>query len=876
MNRFVFGFCISCLSALLWPVMPPIWCLALILLLAFVCLIKAPLLSGATFAVFWISIYFYSLDFQPSYTLQNKVTFTGEIISLVNGDRDWISLDVRVIEPKLTNINLSQGINGLPRDRIYRLTWQKPPSITVGQVWLFENTRLKPITSVANQGGFNQQRYYIHRHIVAKGQVKQASLVSYEPSIRQKWLSSLSLVTPKLNNGDLLLALLFGEKSQISDVRWQQLRQTGTGHLIAISGLHLSVVFGLVFLGCFSLLTRVRFGQFLLSKIHCQFGLFPLYASLMLATSMAWGYAYLAGYSVSTQRALIMLVLLVLLSLLKQHHSLWQRLMYALAGVLLFDPFANLSAGFWLSFVALGIILRFIDQHQHQHQQQLTQSPITSRANRIQKMLGYCLDLWSIQWRLAIGLGVLQALLFGTLSIHSIWINLLVVPWFSLLVIPVAMLSFVVWSMWYFLSEVFSSTHIVDLASDTWIFALVDILLVPFSALLNQSDDFPSSLIDVSETWIAASLCSLLGFGLLLTFRWSIFNNAFRANQSINGRMRGLSQNGFILCLLTLVMNLPLMQLMFTAVTANDVNHFTGKAPIGFSETTSVTPINDISLHTLDVAQGSAIVLQQQNRALIYDSGAAFGDFSYAERVIIPFLKTRGITQIDYIVISHHDNDHSGGLPALIAEYPHAELIADEGGLLFNQARENTHVKVSSCQPGVRQWGRVTITTLADHLQSNKDNNRSCVMMLAINQNPNINSHNPHNPHKAITKVLLTGDIEAAREQSLLYNQQNINADILFVPHHGSRTSSSSAFIDAVSPQLAIFNAGFNNQYGFPKEDIMARYLDRDIATLVSGEQGQISIKFNSTDYHVSSYRHDMAPFWYNRLFRFGQIVKAE
>ena len=294
--------------------MPPMWSLALILLLAFIFLKKAPLYSGAAFAVFWISIYFYSLDFQPRFTLQNKVTFTGEIVSLVNGDRDWISLDVRVIGPKLTNINLSDGVKGIPRDRLYRLTWQNPPLITVGQVWQFENTRLKPITSIANQGGFNQQRFYIHRHIVAKGQVKQASLISFKPSIRQEWLSSFALVAPQLKNGDLLLALLFGDKSQISDMRWQQLRQTGTGHLIAISGLHLSVVFGLVFIGCFGVLTRFRFGQFILSKIHCQFGLFPLYASLAIATSMAWGYAYLAGYSVSTQRALIMLVLLVLLS----------------------------------------------------------------------------------------------------------------------------------------------------------------------------------------------------------------------------------------------------------------------------------------------------------------------------------------------------------------------------------------------------------------------------------------------------------------------------------------------------------------------------------------------------------------------------------
>jgi len=319
-------------------------------------------------------------------------------------------------------------------------------------------------------------------------------------------------------------------------------------------------------------------------------------------------------------------------------------------------------------------------------------------------------------------------------------------------------------------------------------------------------------------------------------------------------------------------MNIPMLQLVLNSFTATDMGEFTQNTQIDTRGTFIDNQSYDISLHILDVAQGTAIVLQQGERALIYDSGAAFGDFSYAERAIVPFLKTRGITQVDYIVISHHDNDHSGGLNTLITAYPDAEVIADKAQTLLERTRANQTVNVSDCQPGVRQWGSVAITTLADHLQSSKDNNRSCVMMLAIHQTANLNQQNSN----AAIKVLLTGDIEALREQSLLKNQQKLAADILFVPHHGSRTSSSSAFIDAVSPQLAIFNAGFNNQYGFPKQDVISRYLDRDITTLVSGEQGQISIKFTATDYQISTYRHDMAPFWYNRLFRFGQIVKAE
>ena len=890
MNRFIFGFCISSLIGLLWPVIPSQWCLPFLLLLALVCLFKAPGLSGASFAVFWVSIYFYSLDFQFDVTPKTNNTFTAEIVSLVNDNRDWISLDVRVIDPKLTNINISGLFKTITGDPIYRLTWQKAPKVKLGQLWQFE-AKLKPITSIANQGGFNQQGYYINRHIVAKGRIKQANLLSYQPSLRQRWLTEFATITPNITNGDLLLALLFGDKSQISELRWQQLRQTGTGHLIAISGLHLSVVFGLVFGLFFVMLTRVKLAHIVMGKLHLQYGMFVVYLALSLATLSALGYAYLAGFAVATQRALFMLLFLVLFSLFKQHHSVWQRLMYALAGVLLIDPLSMLSAGFWLSFIALAIILRFVDTS-------------VRDANRPSfdiswqnKITGYISSLWSIQWRLAVGMGLLQTLLFGTLSIHSIWINLIVVPWFSILVIPLALGGFVFWLM---LSPFILSASIYftanKLSLESVFFIVADKLLIPFSQLLTWSDGFSYNVVHVSESWAVAGVFSLLGMMLLLTFSWTCknsFRHLFRCNLFIAIKSIFILQHPLkwiakrqphlMILLVTLVMNLPLSLLIYNRIllmVKTDGQHQLSRLS------------GPIYLHVLDVAQGSAIVLQQQHRAMIYDTGAAFGDFSYAERAILPFLRARGITQLDYIVISHHDNDHSGGLIPMLTAFPNARLIADNGSVLLSNAPNLGNTIISDCYPALWQWGRIQMIALADHLGSDKDNNQSCVMMLNIefeddaehitDQNLDFlsNKKNRSLPLNALTtkafKILLTGDIEAEREQSLILNNQQLNADIVFVPHHGSRTSSTDIFIDAVSPQLAIVNAGFDNQYGFPKLEVMARYQQRGIKTLISGEQGQISIKFQHSDYKISTYRNDLAPFWYNRLFRFGQIVKAE
>jgi competence protein ComEC len=128
-----------------------------------------------------------------------------------------------------------------------------------------------------------------------------------------------------------------------------------------------------------------------------------------------------------------------------------------------------------------------------------------------------------------------------------------------------------------------------------------------------------------------------------------------------------------------------------------------------------------------------------------------------------------------------------------------------------------------------------------------------------------------------LSSVLLTGDIEADRELTLITAKaDDIRADILLVPHHGSRTSSTPAFIDSVNPQLAIFTAGFSNQYGFPKPEVVARYQQQGCKILQTGHVGQISITFDQGEYKIATYRQQMAPFWYNRLFRFGESLKAE
>lgn len=265
------------------------------------------------------------------------------------------------------------------------------------------------------------------------------------------------------------------------------------------------------------------------------------------------------------------------------------------------------------------------------------------------------------------------------------------------------------------------------------------------------------------------------------------------------------------------------------------------------------------TMHLLDVGQGLTVVIEKNGRGFIYDTGAAFGDdFSYAERVILPFLKAKGIQEIDYIVISHSDNDHAGGAPVLMEAYPKALVITDVAGF-----------SGQDCRPRQIQWQGLRLNLLSPP-QVLAGNNGSCVVRI----------------DDGLQSLLLTGDIEKQTEAALLRSELSVSgdlsdlnelqSDVLVAPHHGSKTSSTEDFIDAVAPKLVLFPAGFANRYGFPKTTVVERYRRREIRSLTTGTEGQISVIFQQSELEVKTYRGDLAPFWYNSLFRFGDLINPE
>jgi competence protein ComEC len=251
----------------------------------------------------------------------------------------------------------------------------------------------------------------------------------------------------------------------------------------------------------------------------------------------------------------------------------------------------------------------------------------------------------------------------------------------------------------------------------------------------------------------------------------------------------------------------------------------------------------------LDVGQGLAAVIQTKEHTLVYDTGARFSEnFNIGDTVIKPYLRKKGVNQISTLLISHGDNDHIGGATAIIDNFRIDKVLSSVPISFVGQIPRG---KLESCYAGQKwHWDGVDFEILHPHKNDVfAGNNASCVLKASSKQG----------------SVLLTGDIEKEAEQSLIerYNHE-LHADILLVPHHGSRTSSTERFVSAVSAKYAFIPTGYRNRFGFPKEDIMSRYDDHAVKTFISYKTGEISAKFHDEGLQIDEFRTKNRRFWHH------------
>ncbi len=263
-------------------------------------------------------------------------------------------------------------------------------------------------------------------------------------------------------------------------------------------------------------------------------------------------------------------------------------------------------------------------------------------------------------------------------------------------------------------------------------------------------------------------------------------------------------------------------------------------------------PLKDEAwLTMLDVGQGLAVVVRTQNRALLYDAGPKWGaQADSGSRVVLPYLRGEGIASLDMVALSHNDNDHSGGAQSVLDAIPVSQLVSS---LSDDQQPAGSVRWRLPCMAGHRwtwdgvvfEWLHPGVAELDGSMR--KANDRSCVLKVS-------------SPHGS---VLLTGDIEMAAEQLLRARYPDLRADALVVPHHGSGTSSTPAFMDSVSAQYALFSVGYRNRFGHPRADVWERHASS--LRLRTDIGGAVSMRFTQNGTVVSLAREQDRRYWHGR-----------
>lgn len=644
-----------------------------------------------------------------------------------------------------------------------RLNWYgTPPELAAGQTWQLK-VRLKHPHGFMNPGGFDYEAWLFQRGIRATGYIRKGAENRQLGPPKGYWIQRLrQYLRTQLNDilssspmRGLVLALVVGDRSAITPEQWEVLRRTGTIHLMAISGLHIGLVAGLgFFLGrgiwCFS-----RRGMLWLPAPK---------VGAVLALVSALAYAALAGFSIPTTRALIMVIVVMSALLLNRVVSPSRSLAVAMLLVLINDPSAALSAGFWLSFGAVAVIMY----------------GLTGRIGALSRWR----QAIRVQWWVSLGLFPLLVMFFNQASLLAPFANLLAVPLVGLLIVPMVLLGS---SLLYLVPSMGAGLLKLAAYGLVWLFDVLDRLSAMPFAQWNGSVDSVTTVI-------------LAGAGVVLLL----------APRGLPARWLGG------------VMVLPVLFY------------------------SPVRPANGHAwLTLLDVGQGLAAVVQTRNHTLVFDTGPRFGQqFDTGQAVVVPFLRHQGGSRLDTLVISHGDSDHIGGTDSVMAVFPASRVLSSVPDKLAMWSAGNCHHGQSWTWDGVRfsmlHPGKLSVR---------QRNDASCVLRVTAGDHT----------------VLLTGDIEKGAEHELLRRiPDQLDADILVAPHHGSNTSSTGAFIDAVSPDIVLFPVGYRNRFRFPHQKVIARYSAAGVTMLDTASTGAIQLRLGSDALIPRTYRQLARRYWHD------------
>jgi len=690
--------------------------------------------------------------------------------------------------------------------------WRNPqeiPEIIPGQRWRLKAKLKRPYGSL-NPYTFDFERWSFHQDFGASGSIRSGELLIDRDIALLEFEMRMELgrwhLRKKIQSilpGDaryvgVLIALVIGDQNAINQDDWQVFNATGIGHLISISGLHVTMLAGV----------GASLAAFIWRRRN-----WPLIAPVSKVAAVsgfttAFIYAWLAGFQIPAQRTMYMVGVVAFALWTGRNPRSFDIWWWALAFVLLIDPMAAYTPGFWLSFGAVAAILyamgdssgllgiptgRELEVHWIQRTLQALRE-----ACRVQAVVTLALLPFTLFW-------------FYQVSIVSPLANAFAIPLVSYIVTPLAIAGAL-------LPEFIGRYLLMPAHASMEYLALV----------LERMAGWSWSVVWARQPEWWKLLIS--GCGIIYAIRPGDIGETWKRR------------------LLAITLSIPL---------------FTW--PTQFNERLNPGEFRAI---VLDIGQGTAVLIETANRRLLYDTGPIQGAKDDAgQRIILPYLRGRGIHQVDRIVISHSDSDHIGGAASLLKQIQFDSMMGSlpsNNPLLQNLQVRN--IPAIPCRFGQRwEWDGVEFVIWHPHEETTftdqyfgKPNEMSCVLEVRNQQ----------------SSFWLTGDVERQGEaaiterlDSVLLQEIGDREFVFMAPHHGSKTSSSLALLEKLKPDQAFAQNGYRNRYGHPHPDVTARYQKLGVPFYQTPETGAQTWLFrNNTKSSTQFMRASMKRLWHRMM----------
>ncbi len=648
---------------------------------------------------------------------------------------------------------------------------EAPGPVHVGQRWRLR-VRLRAPHGSLNPHGYDHELRLWEQGEQASGTVRSGRDDPRPELLGRDWRAPVERLRESVRDAvfervadrsqaGVIAALVTGDQNAIARRDWDDFRDTGVAHLVSISGLHITM---------FAWLARGVVGALWRRSARLCLRVPAPHAALVGGVLLATLYALFSGWGVPSQRTILMLCTVAALRLSGRRWPWPFTWLLACAAVVAVDPWALMQAGFWLSFVAVGVLFAA----------DAGVAPAAAPAGLLPR-------LWRLlreQWTVTLALTPLTLLLFQQVSLVGLVANALAIPWVTLVVTPLAMAG--------------------ALCPIVWQAAALSVQAL--TGVLHALAGWPWATVSTAAPPLWTAVAGVAG-GALLTMR-------------LPAAMRTL---GLPLLLPALLWQPP-------------------RPAFG-----------EFELLAADIGQGNAVLVRTARHGLLYDAGPRYGgDSDAGQRILVPLLRALG-QRLDRVVLSHRDSDHTGGAPALLVSQPQATLLSSiEAGHPLQALRAATR-----CEAGQRwRWDGVDFEILhpveTDYISfADKPNAVSCVLRIGNGR----------------ATAILAGDIERLQEAALVARsaegQRDLAADLLLVPHHGSKTSSSPRLLDAVRPRIALVQAGYRNRFGHPAREVVDRYAERGIRLADSAHCGAAGWSSRAPD-RLRCERDEARRYWHH------------